>query len=60
MSRAALLPTWFLAIYTMIVLLAPVTYALWQRWGFLSLAGYILLAVLADVAFFQLGWELLG
>jgi peptidoglycan/LPS O-acetylase OafA/YrhL len=60
MSRAALIPTWFLAIYTMIVLLAPATYALWRRWGFLSLAGYILLAVLADFAFFQFGWELLG
>ena len=60
MSRAAMLPTWFLAIYTMIVLLAPATYALWRRWGFLSLAGYILLAVLADVVFLQLGWELMG
>ena len=60
LSRTALVPTWFLAIYTMIVLLAPATYALWQRWGIASLAGYILLAIFVDYAFFRLGWELLG
>lgn len=60
LSQAALVPTWFLAIYTMIILLAPATYALWRRWGYASLAAYITLAVLVDVAFFGLGWELLG
>jgi peptidoglycan/LPS O-acetylase OafA/YrhL len=60
LSRTALVPTWFLAIYTMIVLLAPATYKLWQRWGFISLAGYILLAVLVDYAFFQLDMQWLG
>lgn len=59
-TRAALVPTWFLAIYTMIVLLAPLTYSLWQRWGFASLFGYILLAAMVDLAFFQLGWQFLG
>ncbi len=62
LSRGALLPTWFLAIYTMIVLLAPVSYSLWQRWGWLSLAAYIGLAVLVDYIFFGLdmqwpGWS---
>jgi len=61
-SRIALVPTWFLAIYTMIVLLAPATYALWKRFGFWSLAAYIGLAVLVDVAYFAyelhwLGWS---
>lgn len=60
LSRVALVPTWFLAIYTMIVLLAPATYALWRRWGFWSLAAYILLAVLVDVAFFALDFRALG
>lgn len=60
LSRAALVPTWFLAIYTMIVLLAPATYALWRRWGYASLAGYILLAVFSDFAFFVLEWEWIG
>ncbi len=61
-SQAALVPTWFLAIYTMIVLLAPATYAFWRRWGFLSLGFYVLMAALVDLAFFQwniqwLGWS---
>jgi len=59
-SRSALVPTWFLAIYTMIVLLAPVTYALWRRWGFVSFWGYVLLAVLVDVAFFRFDLQWLG
>lgn len=59
-SRTALVPTWFLAIYTMIVLLAPATYAIWRRWGYASLFAYILLAVLVDVAFFEPGWTALG
>jgi len=36
LSRGALLTTWFLAIYTMIVLLAPAAYRLWHRWGMAS------------------------
>lgn len=60
LSRSALVPTWFLAIYTMIVLLAPATYRLWQRWGYRSLAGYILLAIAVDIAFFQLDLHWLG
>ena len=59
-SRAALLPTWFLAIYTMIVLLAPATYAIWCRWGYPSLFAYILLAIFVDLAFFKLDWTGLG
>ena len=33
-SRASLIPIWFLAIYTMVVVLAPATYIVWKRWGF--------------------------
>lgn len=60
LSRAALLPTWFLAIYTMIVLLAPLTYRLWQRWGFASLAAYISLAILVDYLFFAMDMHWAG
>ncbi len=60
LSRAALVPTWFLAIYTMIVLLAPATHAVWRRWGMASLAAYVALAALVDWAFFHLRWEWLG
>ena len=59
-SRTALVPTWFLAIYTMIVLLAPAAHAVWRRWGFTSLAVLVGLAGAADWAFFQLGWTFLG
>ncbi len=57
LTQAALVPTWFLAIYTMIVLLAPATYAVWRRWGVASLAAYVALAALVDWAFFDLGWK---
>ncbi|MEM8594007.1 MAG: acyltransferase [Pseudomonadota bacterium] len=60
LAKVALLPTWFLAIYTLIVLLAPLSYAFWQRWGIASLFVYIGLAMLVDLAFFNLEWHLLG
>lgn len=60
LSRAALLPTWFLAIYTMIVLLAPLTYRLWRRWGYASLAAYIGLAIVVDLLFFKADMQWAG
>jgi fucose 4-O-acetylase-like acetyltransferase len=51
-SRASLIPIWFLAIYIMVVVLAPVTYAAWQRWRFGSFWALCLAAVLVDTAFF--------
>mgnify|MGYP003626272122 CR=1 FL=1 len=60
LSRTALVPTWFLAIYTMIVLLAPATYAIWRRWGYASLFAYIALAIIVDIAFFQFDLQALG
>ena len=61
-SRAALIPTWFLAIYIMIVVLAPAAYAAWRRWGFASLWSLIGAAALVDAAFLLadlrwLGWS---
>jgi len=57
-SRAALIPTWFLAIYIMVVMLAPATYIAWQRWGFLSLGFFAILGALGDLAYFgsELKW----
>ena len=60
-SQAALIPTWFLAIYIAIALLAPFAYRFWKRFGFLSLWVFVAGAVLTDVAFFVadvrwLGW----
>ena len=51
-SRASLIPTWFLAIYIMVVILAPATYAFWRRLGFGSFWLLVILAALMDLAFF--------
>ena len=61
-SRAALIPTWFLAIYIMVVTLAPVSYKFWRRLGFTSFWIFVAVAALTDVAFFAadvrwLGWS---
>ena len=59
-SRGALIPIWFLAIYIAIVLLAPLTYKAWQRWGFASLLGFAAAGALVDAAFFMADMEWLG
>lgn len=59
-TRTALLPTWFLAIYTMIVVLAPLSHVTWRRWGYWSLLAYLGLAALADFAWFGLEWQAPG
>jgi peptidoglycan/LPS O-acetylase OafA/YrhL len=61
-SKAALIPTWFLAIYIMLVILAPAAYRAWRRYGFASLGVFVAMAVLTDIAFFAadlrwLGWS---
>ncbi|MCH9695284.1 MAG: acyltransferase [Gammaproteobacteria bacterium] len=59
-SQAALIPTWFLAIYIIIVILAPTVYTLWKRFGFLSFSFFVVLAVLTDYAFFAADLRWLG
>lgn len=58
-SKAALIPTWFLAIYILVVVLAPLTYRIWRRWGFASFWALAGAGALVDVAFF-LGDEIGG
>lgn len=58
-SKIALIPIWFLAIYTLIILLVPLTHAAWQRWGFVSFLIPVALAA-ADDAFFLAGYRGLG
>ncbi len=53
-SRAALIPTWFLAIYIMAVILAPLMYKLWRRFGFASFWMLVTMAILMDVAYFNM------
>lgn len=59
-SRAAFVPTWFLAIYIMVVLLAPATYTAWRLWGFRSFWGFAAVAAIVDFAFFAKDIEWLG
>ena len=54
-SRAALIPTWFLAIYIMVVMLAPATHKLWKRWGFASVIAFGALGIVIDWLFFGAG-----
>jgi peptidoglycan/LPS O-acetylase OafA/YrhL len=51
-SQASLIPTWFLAIYIMVVILAPLTYRIWQRLGFTFIWIFVAIAALLDAAFF--------
>jgi hypothetical protein len=59
-SQMALIPTWFLAVYLGVVVLVPLSHALWERLGWLSFAGLVAAAVAVDFAFFHghhaLGW----
>lgn len=59
-TRTALIPIWFLAIYIMVVVLAPATYAAWRRWGFASLAAFAAAGALVDIAFFKADLKWLG
>lgn len=49
-SQVALVPTWFLAAYVVVVTIAPVGMWLWDRFGWWSIAGGLALAAAADLA----------
>ena len=59
-SQASLIPTWFLAIYIMVVILAPLTYRIWQRYGFWSFTAFAAVGILVDYAFFAMDVRWLG
>jgi hypothetical protein len=54
-SSASLIPTWFLAIYIMVVVLAPLMYRFWKRLGFASFWILVIMAILMDIAYFTSG-----
>lgn len=54
-TRAALIPVWFLAVYVVVSLAVPVSYAIWQRIGLWSVAALVAGAVVIDFAGFALG-----
>jgi hypothetical protein len=60
-SQIALVPTWFLAVYLLAVLLVPLAYGAWERFGPASFWAPALVAVALDYGYFRhdlhsLGW----
>jgi len=51
-SQMALIPIWFLAVYVAVVVLVPVSYRAWQRFGFGSFGVLVLAAIIDDLLFF--------
>jgi len=59
-SQMALIPVWFLAVYVVMVVLVPITYKAWQRYGFKSFGVLVLAAVIDDLLFFAADLRALG
>ena len=60
LTQIALIPIWFLAIYIVVVVLAPLTYKAWERFGLTSFFGFALMAVAVDTAVFSAGFDWAG
>lgn len=58
-SRLALIPTWFLAVYVFVILVAPPAVAAWRRYGMASFWLPASASVLVDALAFGRGMELL-
>jgi hypothetical protein len=59
-GRVVLVPLWFLGVYAGVVLLAPLTTRLHDRFGALGLTALGAGIALADLGRFRFGWEQLG
>lgn len=59
-SQSALVPTWFLAAYVLVVAVAPVTLALWERYGWWSFVGGMAIAAVVDLVSISTGSVLVG
>ena len=60
LSQMALIPIWFLAVYIMVVLVVPLTYAAWRRYGMLSFWMLVGAAIVDDVLFLAAGVSAVG
>jgi len=58
-SQLALIPIWFLAVYVGVVVLVPISHALWERYRWGSFAGLAGAAILVDFAWLEL-WKPIG
>jgi surface polysaccharide O-acyltransferase-like enzyme len=59
-GRVVLVPLWFLGVYAGVVLLAPLTTRLHERFGPLAVATLGAAIALADLGRFRFGWAQLG
>ncbi|MGO1225979.1 MAG: acyltransferase family protein [Brachybacterium sp.] len=59
-SQMALIPTWFLAAYLMVIMVAPACLVLWERFGWWSIIGVLALAGIVDALSIVLDQPLLG
>ena len=59
-SQFALLPAWFLVVYILMILLTPLSYRAWQRYGFYSFWAPVAAAALIDLLALGVGWYVLG
>ena len=59
-SVTALVPTWFLATYVVVVALAPLQVAAWERWGSTTLGLPVLGALAVDATSLALDSPLIG
>jgi peptidoglycan/LPS O-acetylase OafA/YrhL len=59
-SQVALVPTWFLAAYVLVVAVTPVTLALWERLRWWSVLGGLAVSLAVDVASIGSGEVLIG
>jgi len=51
----ATIPLWFLAVYLLLVVIAPLTYAWWLRWGLWTVAAFAVAALAVDIAYIRFG-----
>jgi hypothetical protein len=59
-SQMALIPIWFLAVYVFVVVLVPITYSAWQRYGFWSFGVLVVAAIVDDLLFFAADLQAVG
>lgn len=59
-SQAALIPVWFLAVYVIVVVLVPITYAAWRRYGMWSFSVLAAAVVLDDMLYFAADLRVVG
>lgn len=59
-GKASLVPTWFLAVYLVVVALVPLSLALWDRWRFVSLGPGLGLAAIVDILSIHFESDVIG